>query len=70
MKKVHKIDKYWNEDNMDQELEKLEERKEETAVSEEKPLKIEDFIVKKGKLRFSRKSMPYNYRKRTFNYKE
>ncbi|NIQ04095.1 MAG: cytochrome C-554, partial [Nitrospinaceae bacterium] len=56
VKKVHKIDKYWNEDNMDQELEKLEERKEETAVSEEKPLKIEDFIVKKGKLRFSRKS--------------
>lgn len=68
--KVHDKDKYWNEDNEDQKLEKLKDRKKETALSEKKPLLIEDFAVRKGKLLFKSKSMPYNKKKKDFNYQK
>ncbi|MFQ5448998.1 MAG: cytochrome c family protein [Nitrospinaceae bacterium] len=68
-KKVHQKDKYWNEDNQDQKLEKVKDRAKEVAQSEKTPLVIEDFLVKKGKLLFNRKTMPYNYKKKTFKYK-
>jgi cytochrome c553 len=69
-KKVHDKDKYWNEDNEDQKMEKVKDRKEEVAQSEKTPLVIEDFAVKKGKLLFKGKSMPYNKKKKSFNYKK
>ncbi len=69
-KKVHQIDKYWNEDNEDQKLEKIKDRKKEEAQSEKTPLIIEDFIVKKGKLRFNKKKMPYNAKDKSFRYKK
>jgi hypothetical protein len=68
--KVHDKDKYWNEDNMDQKLEKVKDRKKEVAISEKKPLLIEDFAVKKDKLLFKSKSMPYTAKTKTYNYKE
>jgi hypothetical protein len=68
--KVHDKDKYWNEDNMDQKLEKVKDRKKEVAISEKKPLLIEDFAVKKDRLLFKSKSMPYTAKTKTYNYKE
>ncbi|KMP11681.1 hypothetical protein UZ36_03405, partial [Candidatus Nitromaritima sp. SCGC AAA799-C22] len=38
VKKVHQIDKYWTEDNEDQKLEKVKDRKKQTAKSESTPL--------------------------------
>ena len=52
---VHTIDKYWNEDNEDQKLEKVEDRAKEKSKSEETPLVIENFSVKKGKLKFKKR---------------
>lgn len=69
-KKVHPIDKYWNEDNEDQKLEKVKDRKEQTAQSEKTPLIIEDWKVVKGKLRFKKGATPYNKKEKTFNYKK
>ncbi len=69
-KKVHPIEKYWTADNEDQKLEKLKDRKKETAQSEETPLIIEDFKVVKNKLRFNKKTMPYNSKKKSFRYKK
>ena len=51
-------------------LKKLKDRKKEVAQSEKTPLVIEDFAVKKGKLLFKGKSMPYNKKKKSFNYKK
>ena len=68
--KVHPIDKYWNEDNQDQKLEKVKDRKEQTAQSEKTPLVIEDFKVKKGKLRFKKGTKPYNKKAKSINYKK
>lgn len=69
-KKVHEIDKYWTEDNLDQKLEKKDDRAKEVSQSEKTPLVIEDFAVKKGKLRFKKGTMPYNKKKKSFNYKK
>lgn len=53
--KVHDKDKYFSEDNMDQKLEKVEDRAAEKGVSDEKPLRIEEWKVNdKGKLKFKR----------------
>jgi len=68
-KKVHPIDKYWTEDNMDQKLEKIKDRKKEVAKSEKTPLIIEDFAVKKGKLLFKKGTLPYSSKSQTYNYK-
>ncbi len=63
-KKVHPTEKYWSEDNFDQKLEKIKDRKKETAKSEINPLVIEDWKVKKRKkgykLYFKKSSRPYN----------
>ncbi len=69
-KKVHQIAKYWNEDNEDQKLEKLKDRNKEVSQSEKTPLVIEDFAVRKGKLLFKGKSMPYNKKKKSYKYKK
>ena len=68
--KVHPTKKYWNEDNMDQELEKIKDRAKQVSQSEKTPLVIEDFKVKDGKLKFKKGTKPYNKKKKTFNYKE
>lgn len=69
-KKVHPTEKYWNEDNEDQKLEKVKDRKKETAQSEKTPLVIEDWKVVKGKLKFKKGTKPYNKKAKTFNYKK
>ena len=69
-KKVHEIDKYWSEDNKDQKLEKVKDRKKETAQSEKTPLTIEDFDVIKGKLKFKKGTKPYNKKSKSFNYQK
>lgn len=69
-KKVHEIDKYWNEDNEDQKLEKIKERKEQTAQSEKTPLVIEDWEIVKGKLKLKGKSMPFIRKKAKFVYQK
>ena len=69
-KKVHQTEKYWSEDNEDQKLEKLDDRKKEKAKSEKTPLVIEDFIVKKDKLLFNKKTLPYNFKKKEFKYQK
>ncbi len=70
-KKVHVTDKYWNEDNNDQKLEKVKDRAKEKAQSEKTPLVIEDFkISKEGKLRFKKGTKPYNKKKKAFVYKK
>ncbi|MDP7148071.1 MAG: cytochrome c family protein [Nitrospinaceae bacterium] len=69
-KKVHPIAEYWNEDNMDQKLEKAEDRAKEVSQSEKTPLVIEDFKVKKGKLKFKKGTKPYNKKTKSFNYKK
>lgn len=68
-KKVHQTDKYWSEDNEDQRLEHIKKRKKQTAKSEETPLIIEDWKVKKGKLRFKKGTKPFSKKKKKFNYK-
>ncbi|QPJ66810.1 MAG: cytochrome C-554 [Candidatus Nitrohelix vancouverensis] len=70
VKHVHPVDTYWSEDNQDQKLEHIKERNDEVAISETKPLEIENFIVKKGRLRFQKSSMPYDRKKKTFRYQE
>lgn len=67
-KKVHPTEKYWNEDNEDQKMEKVEDRAKEISQSEKTPLVIEDFKVIKGKLRFKKSSKPYNKKDKTFVY--
>jgi len=68
--KVHEKDKYWNEDNEDQKLEKVEDRAKEVSQSEKTPLLIEDFKIKKGKLKFKKGTKPYSNKKKKFFYKE
>ena len=68
--KVHPTEKYWTEDNQDQKLEKVKDRAKEQAQSEKTPLVIEDFAIKKGKLRFKKDSLPYDKKKKSFNYKK
>jgi hypothetical protein len=68
--KVHDKDKYWNEDNEDQKLEKVEDRAKEISQSEKTPLLIEDFKIKKGKLKFKKGTKPYSNKKKKFFYKE
>ncbi len=69
-KKVHEYDKFWNDDNEDQKLEKIKDRKKEVSQSEKTPLIIEDFKVKDGKLRFKKGAKPYNSKTKTFNYQK
>jgi len=68
--KVHPTEKYWTEDNQDQKLEKAKDRAQEVSQSEKTPLVIEDFAIKKGKLRFKKDSLPYDKKKKSFNYKK
>jgi uncharacterized Zn ribbon protein len=68
--KVHEKDKYWNEDNEDQKMEKVEDRAKEVSQSEKTPLLIEDFRIKKGKLKFKKGTKPYSNKKKKFFYKE
>ncbi len=68
--KVHKIADYWNEDNADQKLEKKEDRAKEVGQTEKTPLLIEDFkISDKGKIKFEKDTLPYDSKKKSFNYK-
>jgi len=67
---IHDKDKYYNEDNMDQKLEKFKDRAKEKAQSEETPLVIEDWGFKKGKLLFKKGTRPYDKKKKSFNYKK
>lgn len=68
---VHQIDKYFTEDNADQKLEKVKDRAQETAVSQEKPLLIEDWEVSdKGKLKFKKGTKPWSTKKKSALYKE
>ena len=68
-KKVHQIEKHWNADNEDQKLEKVKDRAQEKAQSEKTPLVIEDFKIKKGKIRFKKGTKPFNKKKKEFVYK-
>ena len=68
-KKVHQIEKFWNADNEDQRLEHIKKRKKQTAKSEGTPLIIEDWKIKKGKLRFKKGTKPFNKKKKKFVYK-
>lgn len=67
---VHVIDKYWNEDNEDQKLEKVKDRAKTKAQSEQTPLVIEDFKVDKGRLKFSKGTTPYNSKSKDYNYQK
>jgi len=64
VKSVHNVDKYWNEDNMDQKLEKIEDRKKQKAKSETTTLLVEDWKIKqkkKGpKLYLKKSTRPFN----------
>jgi hypothetical protein len=55
---------------MDQKLEKVKDRAKEVSQSEKTPLLIEDFEIKKGKLKFKKGTKPYNKKKKSFNYKK
>ncbi len=68
--KVHKIADFWNEDNADQKLEKVDDRAKEQGQTEKTPLVIEDFEIKKGKLKFKKGTKPYNSKKKTYRYKK
>ncbi len=69
--KVHKFEDYWNDDNLDQKLEKKDERAKQVGQTEKTPLSIEDFKINdKGKLKFIKGTKPYNSKKKTFNYKK
>jgi len=59
-KKVHQTEKYWSEDNEDQRLEHIKKRKKQTAKSEETALIIEDWKIKKGKLKFKKGTKPFS----------
>lgn len=71
---VHPIDKYFNEDNTDQNIVKdgkVKDRAKEKSKSEEKGLRIEDWKFKKsGKLKFSKGTRPYSSKKKKFYYKK
>ena len=56
--KVHLATDFYNEDNMDQKLEKVKDRAKEVSQSEKTPLVIEDFKIKKGKLKFKKGTKP------------
>lgn len=64
VKKVHNVKGFWTEDNMDQKLEKVKDRKKQISKSETTPLLIEDWKVKqkkKGpKLYLKKSTRPYN----------
>ncbi len=68
-KKVHQTDKFWTEDNEDQRLEHIKKRKKQTAKSEETPLIIEDWEIKKDKLKFKKGTKPFSNKKKKFFYK-
>ena len=68
--KVHKIADYWSEDNADQKLEKKDDRAKEQGQTEKTPLIIEDFEIKKGKLKFKKGTKPYNHKKKKYKYKK
>ena len=68
--KVHKIADYWSEDNADQKLEKKDDRAKEQGQTEKTPLIIEDFEIKKGKLKFKKGTKPYNHKKKKYYYKK
>lgn len=68
--KVHPVADYWNEDNIDQKLKHIKDRKKEVAKSEKVPLLVEDFKIRKGRLRFNKKTMPYNKKGKSFRYKK
>ena len=70
VKKVHQIEKFWSEDNSDQKLEKIKERKKEQARSEKTPLSIEDWEIKDDKLVFKKEAFPFDKDKSAFNYKK
>ena len=55
---------------MDQKLEKVKDRAKEVSQSEKTPLVIEDFKIKKGKLKFKKGTKPYNKKKKSFYYKK
>jgi len=67
---VHDNEKYVNEDNADQKLEKAKDRAKVKSQSEKTPLLIEDFKISKksGKLLIKKKTRPYNKKEKTFNY--
>lgn len=69
VKKVHPIDKYWTEDNKDQKLEKTQERKKEQAVSQKKPLSIEDFDIVNDEIKFKEGTLPMDPNSGAFRYK-
>ena len=68
--KVHPVAKFYNEDNMDQKLEKVKDRAKEVSQAEKTPLVIEEKKKKKGKLKFKKGTKPYNKKKKSFNYKK
>ncbi len=70
---LHPIDKYFTEDNADQNIVKdgkVKDRAKEKAKSEEKGLRIEDWNIKKGKLKFAKGTRPYSSKKKKFYYKK
>ena len=67
---VHDIAKFWNEDNEDQKLEKVEDRAKEESIAEKTPLVIESFSVKEGKLKFKKGTKPYSSKKKKFYYQK
>jgi hypothetical protein len=71
---VHPVEKFFNEDNADQDIVKdgkVKERAKTKAKSEEKDLRIEDWEFKKsGKLKFSKGTRPYSSKKKKFYYKK
>ncbi len=70
---VHPFSKYITEDNADQNIVKdgkVKDRAKTKAKSEEKDLRIEDWEIKKGKLKFSKGTKPYSSKKKKFYYKK
>ena len=59
-----------DKDNADQKLEKVDDRAKEQGQTEKTPLVIEDFKIKKGKLKFKKGTKPYNSKKKTYRYKK
>ncbi|PIQ97641.1 MAG: cytochrome C-554 [Nitrospinae bacterium CG11_big_fil_rev_8_21_14_0_20_56_8] len=62
--KVHQIEKYFTEDNQDQKLEKKEDRAKEEGQTQKTPLRIEDFEIVEGKIKFKEDTLPYKYDKK------
>ena len=70
---VHPIEKYFNEDNADQNIVadgKVKDRAKEEAISQKKELRVEDWEFKKGKLKFSKGTRPYSSKKKKIKYKK